>query len=100
MALTREERQTIETLIKKVRALEDTLKSLSGIVENLKEIVLKFEATNMADWTDEEWLNFLRPFIVRLISTQGSICKHNHKNDQQGGDCFAKLGANLIDGEA
>ena len=51
----------------------------------------------MNDWTSVQWDAFLRPFILRYQRNIGTIAKHNHKDDTQGGDCFAKLGANLVE---
>jgi len=99
MALTREERQTIETLIKKVRTLEDDVTNLKRLIETSQEILtgLGF-ANDMNDWTSSQWDDFLRPYILKYVE-EAKTSKHNHTNDQQGGDCFAKLGARLISGE-
>ena len=99
MALTREERQAIEKLTKKVRNLETTTASQQRLIDMLLEIVNRMDnATNMAEWTQEQWSKFLKPFLSRSNRTTG-VAKHDHTNDQNGGDCFAKLGANLINGD-
>ena len=98
MALTREERQAIETLIKKVRALESKVEILERLTTAMQKMLERIGAEdNMAYWSEEQWKDFLRKFIVDYMTKNSSINKHNHTNDQQGGDCFAKLGANLIE---
>lgn len=99
MALTREEREAIETLIKKVRILEDKVYSQGNLIDSLYKIVNRMDLkTDMSEWTAEQWRKFLRPFLA-VASRNTTIFKHDHTNDQNGGDCFAKLGANLIDEE-
>ena len=97
MALTREERQAIETLIKKIRAVELKVDSIEKTLAILQNIVDKIGSSNdMNDWTSEQWDAFLKPYILKYAK-QAKPVKHDHTNDQQGGDCFAKLGANLIE---
>jgi len=99
MALTREERQTIETLIKKVRSLEDKVTTLENLVASQQKMVDGINAeSNMLDWSSDQISEWLKPYILTYMTKTGTkLTKHNHTNDQQGGDCFAKLGANLID---
>lgn len=99
MALTLEERKTIETLIKKVRNLENTVDSQGKFIINLTRVVGALGTSNdMNDWTSVQWDKFLRSYITKYAGVSRTR-QHNHKNDQTGGDCFAKLGANLINGE-
>jgi hypothetical protein len=99
MALTREERQTIETLIKKVRSLEDKVNNLEILLTALQKMVDGINAeSNMLDWSSDQISEWLKPYILTYMTKSGTkLTKHNHTNDQQGGDCFAKLGANLIE---
>jgi uncharacterized coiled-coil protein SlyX len=99
MALTREERQTIETLIKKVRSLEDKVTTLENLVASQQKMVDGINAeSNMLDWSSDQISEWLKPYILTYMTKTGTkLTKHNHTNDQQGGDCFAKLGANLIE---
>jgi hypothetical protein len=101
MPLTREERQAIETLIKKVRALEDRVKNLENLHEALQKMVDGINSeSNILDWSSDQVDEWLRSYILKYLKSTGTILpKHNHTNDQQGGDCFAKLGANLINGD-
>ena len=99
MALTREERNTIEELIKRIRKLEDTIAAQQTSIDMLLKIVNRLDSkTDMSEWTREQWRSFLKPYLTDTKKSSG-IQKHNHTNDQQGGDCFAKLGANLINGD-
>lgn len=100
MALSREERKSIEQLIKRVRDLEvvnqqqhRTIESLLLMVENIAS------TTNMSDWNSEQWEKFLAPYILKYSSKSSQLPTHNHTSQSQGGPCFAKLGANLINGE-
>jgi len=98
MALTREERQTIETIIKKVRNLERTVEDQQTKIDILMQALERIDSlTNMANWSEEQWRRFLKPHLASKNKST-SIQKHNHTNGQTGGDCFAKLGANLING--
>jgi len=97
MALTREERQAIEALIKKVRALEITVETLKNSVDILQKTVSVIGSANdMNDWSSEQWDKFLQPYVLKYARA-AQLMQHNHTNNQQGGDCFAKLGANLIE---
>lgn len=99
MALTREERKTIEILIKKVRTLEDKISDQQSLIDSLMRIVNSLDSkTDMSEWTEQQWRDFLKPYLADKNRSSG-ITKHDHTNDQQGGDCFAKLGANLINGD-
>jgi hypothetical protein len=99
MALTREERQAIETLIKKVRSLEDKVTTLENLVASQQKMVDGINAeSNILDWPSDQISEWLKPYILTYMIKFGTkLTKHNHTNDQQGGDCFAKLGANLIE---
>jgi len=99
MALTREERQTIETLIKKVRSLEKNVTTLGNIVTSQQKMVDGINSkSNILDWSGDQVSEWLKPITLKdRIYGKTILPKHNHTNDQQGGDCFAKLGANLID---
>jgi len=100
MALTREERQALETLIKKVRALEDKVNSLESLTTTLQKMVDGISSeSNILDWSSDQIDAWLRPYILTYLTkgSGSSIQPHNHTNNQQGGDCFAKLGANLIE---
>ena len=100
MALTREERNSIEKLIKRVRDLETTVTNQGKTIDSLLLMVDNISsATNMADWTSAQWEEFLRPYILKYASQSGNISLHDHTSDSQGGDCFAKKGASLIVGE-
>jgi hypothetical protein len=99
MALTREEREAVETLIKKVRTLENKVYNQGNLIDSLLKIVNRMELkTDMSEWTQAQWQKFLRPLLAEANSNT-TIKKHSHTNEQNGGDCFAKLGANLIDEE-
>jgi hypothetical protein len=99
MALTREERQTIETLIKKVRSLEDKVTTLKNLVTAQQKMVDGINSkSNILDWSGDQVSEWLKPITLKdRINGKTILPKHNHTNDQQGGDCFAKLGANLIE---
>ena len=99
MALTREERQTIETLIKKVRALEDRVTSLESLTTALQKMVDGISSkSNILDWSSDQIDEWLKPYLLKYLTQSGTILPiHDHTNNQKGGDCFAKLGANLIE---
>lgn len=101
MALTSKERQAIDTLIKKVRALEAEVTTLKTLDTALQQMVDGIDSeSNILDWGSGQVDDWLKPYILKYMKTSGTILtKHNHTNDQQGGSCFAKLGANLINGE-
>jgi hypothetical protein len=100
MALTREERQAIETLIKKVRALEDKVNTLERLTTAMQKMLDGISSeSNILDWSSDQVDEWLKPYILKYLTSGGgsSLRLHNHTNNQQGGDCFAKLGANLIE---
>lgn len=98
MALTREERLTIQAVIKRIRKLEMDNEALKLNVKVFQDILDKMGSANdMNDWTSAQWAAFLRPYILRYQRNIGSIAEHDHQNDTQGGDCFAKLGALLVE---
>jgi len=99
VALTREERQTIETLTKKVTALDDKVRNLESLNTALQKIVDAIDAeSNILDWSSDQVDSWLAPYISDYMSKRGAkLSVHNHKDNQQGGSCFAKLGANLVD---
>ena len=98
MALTREERLAIQEMQKRIKYLEDRVGTLENSLNSLIDMVNRLDAEeNMADWTHEQWRKFLQPFLSTF--EDGYIPKHDHKTDRTGGSCFAKLGANLINGE-
>jgi len=101
MALTREERQAVDTLIKKVRALEDKVNTLETANDGLQKMVNGINSeSNILDWSSDQVNEWIKPYILKYMKKSGTILtKHNHTNEQEGGDCFAKLGANLINGE-
>lgn len=97
MALTRQERLTIEETIKRIRKLEQQVASINSKISELENILNKMDlGTNMNDWTAEQWRSFLIPFIRAEVAKM-PIKKHNHTNDSQGGDAFAELGARLVE---
>lgn len=99
MALTRDEREAIDTLIKKVRNLEDKVYTQGNLLDSLLKMINRMDLkTDMSEWTSEQWRRFLKPFLDSATRNTG-IMKHDHTNNQNGGACFAKLGANLIDEE-
>lgn len=98
MALTREERLAIQAAIKRIRKLEMGNEECKLEINKLQDIIDKMgNANDMNDWTSAQWDDFLRPFILRYQRHIGDVAKHNHEDDTQGGDCFAKLGANLVE---
>ena len=98
MALTREERLAMQKAIKRIRKLEMNNEALQLRVNELQAIIDKMGSANdMDDWTSAQWDAFLRPFILRYQRHIGGVSEHDHLNDTQGGDCFAKLGANLVE---
>jgi len=101
MALTREERQAIETLIKKVRALEAKVESLERLTIAMQRMLDGISSeSNILDWSSDQIDEWLKPYLLKYLTSGGggsSIQRHNHTSNQQGGDCFAKLGANLIE---
>lgn len=101
MALTREERQAIQTLIRKITKLEDKLDSQEALIDKLYRIIIRVDSkTDMSEWTSEQWNKFLRPYLATGAGSKNSgISPHDHTSEQNGGDCFAKLGANLINGD-
>ena len=101
MALTREERQAIEVLIKKVTALEDRIRNLEATTTALQKMVDGISSeSNILDWSSDQIDEWLKPYILKYMSNSGTkLPLHNHKDNQHGGSCFAKLGANLINGE-
>jgi hypothetical protein len=99
MALTREERQTIMTLVKRVNDLETQIETLQKRIIELKTMANTIDAeSNILDWSGDQLDEWLKPYILKyMVDTGTKLPMHNHKNNQQGGACFAKLGANLID---
>jgi hypothetical protein len=97
VAFTREERSAIDEVIKRVLKLERRVENLLRRIGSTEEMLDRESVeVNMADWTEDQWREFLRPFLA-ASSTTSSVPMHDHTSDQEGGDCFAKLGANLID---
>ena len=93
MGWTREEYNTIQEMVKRIRKLERRLDVAELLIATLEDGLTNIESqTNMADWTPEQWKKFLEPFI----NTGEAIKKHTHENDQQGGPCFAEKGAKLL----
>jgi hypothetical protein len=100
MSFTREERLTIEKLIKKVRKLEKEKSELKLKVDALEDIINAIDAeSNILDWSSSQIEEFLKPYILKYMRKGVTIPLHDHTNYSQGGDCFAKLGANLINGD-
>lgn len=99
MALTREERQTIEVLIKKVTALEDKVKNLETLTTALQKMVNGISSeSNILDWSSDQVDEWLKSHILKYMSKSGTkLPTHDHTSNQSGGSCFAKLGANLVD---
>jgi hypothetical protein len=99
MALTREERQAVETLIKKVRALEDKVTALETLNTALQKMVDGISSeSNILDWSSDQIEEWLKPYLLQYMTKSGTVLTpHDHTNNQKGGDCFAKLGANLIE---
>ena len=97
MALTRQERIAIDKLEKLIKKLEVKIKEQQITINSLNKIVNRMDSgDNMAEWTREQWQKFLKPYLPRGTRNTG-ILQHDHTNEQNGGDCFAKLGANLIE---
>jgi len=100
MALTREERKAIEQSIKRIRDLEIAVEQQGKVIKSLLLMVDNLSSeTNMADWSSAQWDDFLRPYILSYSKKAGNLPQHNHTSNSQGGGCFAKLGANLVNGE-
>lgn len=100
MALTREERQAIDTLIKKVRNLENKVNTLEILNEALQKMVDGINSeSNILDWGSDQVDEWLKPYLLKYNKRSSGVSIHDHTNDQKGGDCFAKLGSNLINGE-
>lgn len=100
MPLTREERLVLEELIKKVVSLEKRLSISEQNIRILKEFIKLSEAEgNILNFTDAELIEFLGSAMKKLIGSGVIVSLHNHKDNLSGGDCFAKLGANLISEE-
>lgn len=99
MALTREERQAVEVLIKKVTALEDKVRTLENLNASLQKMVNGvLSESNILDWSSDQVDEWLKPYILKYMSKSGTkLPLHNHKDNQHGGSCFAKLGANLVE---
>jgi len=99
MALTRRERNTIEILIKKVRALENNVNSLEQRVTATQKMLDGITSLgNILDWPSNQVEEWLKPYFLKFMLTNNPVLpRHNHINNQQGGDCFAKLGANLME---
>jgi hypothetical protein len=100
MALTREERQAIETLIKKVRTLEAKVETLERLTIAMQKMLDGISSeSNILNWSSDQIDEWLKPYILKYLARSGGsgIQPHNHTSNQQGGDCFAKLGANLIE---
>ena len=97
--MTREERQTIMTLVKRVNDLEVQVSALQNRIVELRNMADTVDAeTNVLDWSSDQLDEWLKPYILKYMSNSGTkLPIHNHTNNQQGGACFAKLGANLID---
>lgn len=97
MAFTREERRAVEETIKRVRKLEVEVQELSRLNAQLLDMLDRIESeTNMADWTSDQWRRFLEPYITNKSGTSRTV-QHDHLTPQQGGPCFAELGATLIE---
>lgn len=96
MALTREERRTLEEVIKRVRKMEQRLDALELLVAQLQDMLARIDdEVNMADWTSDQWDKFLEPFITKRIRSM-KLPIHNHTTDAEGGPAYAKLGATLV----
>lgn len=99
MSFTRSERVAFEEVVKRIRKLEDALAALDGRIVVLEDSINRLNsAGGLENFSTSEWKKLLSPIVAELIKGL-PINKHNHKNNQQGGSCFAKLGASLINNE-
>lgn len=100
MPLTREERLVLEEIIKRIASLEKRATASEQNIRTLNEFVkLSDDVGNILNFTDEELIRFLGASMRKLIGSDSIVSLHDHKDDLSGGDCFAKLGANLISEE-
>lgn len=101
MALTREERGTIEDMLNRIRKLEaevsDQQIQIDGLLAGFNALDSE---SNILDWTQKQLEDFLRPIIQKFQDKVGGgrgIPRHTHENDSEGGPCFAQRGATLIE---
>jgi hypothetical protein len=98
MPLTREERSVVEDLIRRVRNLEQRADDADLVLNGILEAIAGLDSeTNMSDWTQKQWTEFLKPHIKKYLEGGSAIPKHDHTSDQQGGSAYADLGARLLD---
>ena len=99
MSLTRREREIIEDMLKRLDELEENVFQLDTNLTVLADAVSILSGKkNVCDLSKDELVLCIREAVEEITKTT-SIKKHTHKTDKQGGPAFAKLGANLIDGE-
>jgi len=97
MALTREERGSIEDMLNRIRKLERQVSDQQIQIDGLLDSFNNLDSEgNILDWTQQQWDEWLRPFIRKYQSETQSVPRHNHESDAEGGPCFAQKGATLI----
>ena len=94
MTFTREERAVIEDMLNRIEALKSEIVSVRtqlNMVGDLSEVGAAKKT--IADLSNSE----LKSLLAGVIKQSGGLIKHNHKDDKEGGPCFAELGANLVE---
>ena len=94
MALTREERCTLEDMLNRIRKLERQVSDQQIAIDGLLDGFNALDSEgNILDWTQQQWDAWLRPFIRKYQRQDAGVPLHNHESDLEGGPCFAQKGA-------
>jgi hypothetical protein len=100
MPLTRDERSVVEDLVRRVRNLEQRADDVDLALNGILEAIASLDSeTNMSDWTQKQWSEFLKPYIKKYLDSGSALPPHDHTSDQQGGPAYADKGARLIDSQ-
>lgn len=99
MSLTRREREIIEDMLRKLDELEENIFQLDANLTILANTVSQLASRpTVCDISTKRLVECIRGAVEDIIKTT-EIKRHSHQTAKQGGPAFAKLGANLIDGE-
>ena len=99
MSLTRREREIIEDMLRRLDGLEEDIFQLDANLTILANAVAQLASRpTVCDISEERLVECITSAVQKIVGNT-KIKKHTHKTAEEGGPAFAKLGANLIDGE-
>jgi len=96
MSYTREERQLIDKLVKRVIKLSDRQAELVKAVDTIENHLDDPSTATIGTLSKEELIPKIKEAVEDIIK-QAPIKVHSHLSNQEGGPAFARKGATLID---